>query len=283
MRHLTSSPSSSPHYISLSFTSLYAFLSSSPTTCIPHVASDVDLNSSVEPPCLLCRHSRTFLPKTQKWGLKNRNVDLNGRNVDPYVGLDPGMERLCILCRHYRTIFPKKKKSQLKNRNVDLANMNVASNVDLNSSVERACILCRQYRAILPKPQKISLGTSNVDLANMNVASDVGLDPAMERSCMLCRQYWTVLPKPRKAPSKMWNVGPDSKNIVSYVSGNHVSTLPIFIAFFPRRGRARGSSRAVSPVITLARQKDSQVWQSIGVRLSLHEVNPIFTAEIPFG
>jgi hypothetical protein len=132
MRHLTSSPSSSPHYISLSFTSLYAFLSSSPTTCIPHVASDVDLNSSVEPPCILCRQYRAILPKPQKISLGTSNVDLANMNVASDVGLDPAMERSCMLCRQYWTVLPKPRKAPSKMWNVGPDSKNVVSYVSGN-------------------------------------------------------------------------------------------------------------------------------------------------------
>src|SRR6266702_1262244 len=79
MRHLT--PSLSSRTFTPSLISPYTFLSSSPTTCLLHVASDVALNPGVEQPCIVLQAKKTIFSKTQKAPLKIRNVDLNHTHV----------------------------------------------------------------------------------------------------------------------------------------------------------------------------------------------------------
>jgi hypothetical protein len=95
MRRLT--PSLSSRIFTPSLIPPYTFLSSSPITCILHVASDVALNPILERACILCRHTRTIFPKTQKSSLKIQNVDLANTHVASDVAINPGQERPCIL------------------------------------------------------------------------------------------------------------------------------------------------------------------------------------------
>jgi hypothetical protein len=69
MCHLTSSLSS--HIFTPSLLPSSPFLSSSPTTCILHVGSNVALNPGLERACIHCRHDRTLLPNPQKSPLEN--------------------------------------------------------------------------------------------------------------------------------------------------------------------------------------------------------------------
>jgi hypothetical protein len=170
MRHLT--PALSSRIFTPSLIPLYTFLSSSPTSCILHVASHVALNPILERPCILCRHYRTIFPKTKKAPLKIRNVDLNNTNVASHVALNLSLERPCILCRHYRTIFPKTKKASLKIRNVDLANAHVASYVALNLSLERACILLQEK---MKNFQKREICFRNI--ASFKIRAERAVDP----------------------------------------------------------------------------------------------------------
>jgi hypothetical protein len=142
MHYLT--PALSSRIFTPSLLPLYTFLPSSPTTCILHVGSDVALNPSLERACILCRHSHTFLPKTQKAPLKIRNGDLANMHVGSDVALNPSLERACILLQEKRALFPKTQKASLKIRNGDLNNTNVASHVALNRGLERACILLQE-------------------------------------------------------------------------------------------------------------------------------------------
>jgi ribosomal protein S27E len=119
MRHQPPSSFPSSHSIASSSTSLYTFLSFSPTTCIPHAVTHVALNPSLERACIVCRHSQVIFSKMKKMPLETRNVDL----ATTHVALNPSVERPCIVCRHFQVIFPKMKKNALEDHKCRLGTM----------------------------------------------------------------------------------------------------------------------------------------------------------------